>query len=708
MIAPRLNWGLGLLLFTAALTAWSASRHSPTELEVHQLPAGLCHLVLGNFDLCVVNPPLIRSVAALPVWLAGAVTQWNCHRAEPRSRAERAVGVEFIKANGARSIWLFTLARWACIPFVVLGAWVCAVWARELYGGAAGVMAAALWCSSPYVLGHGSLMTTDAHAAAMGAFATYTFWRWLQEPTPTWMACAGVALGLAELTKFTLIVLYPVLLVAWAMYRFRSSARRTWRPSCGLFTEPQQPTQATITLTGGVSEVTAPTRSASEATSTRDLACAAGWCGSPIARRTPRLLALLAVGVLSLFVINLGYGFDGSFSRLGDFKFQSGALSGTAPRLFGPGALGNRFAGTPLAGLPVPLPKSYVLGLDVQKSDFERPGGSYLRGEWKGRGWWYFYLYALAVKTPLGSLVLLALTMILTAFSKAYSANWRDEFAVILPPVAILALVSSQTAFSIHSRYILPALPFIFVWISKTARSFELKHRAVAAITGIALCWSVVSSLAQYPHSLSYFNELGSGPRGGPDHLIGSNVDWGQDLLYLKDWIERHPEAEPLGLAFYGGYDPAALGLRFSLPPPGWRDSQRSAISPPGPTGPRPGWYALSVSVPRGLPCVLYDGDGKRYLSIYCRYDYFLRFKPVAWAGQSIAIYHITLGEANRARREMGLGELPEDPQAAQHALWRTGEKNLPVTRSEFSRIPLPNSAGGRLFPTARLLGDAP
>ena len=320
----------------------------------------------------------------------------------------------------------------------------------------------------------------------------------------------------------------------------------------------------------------------------------------------------------------------------------------------------------------------------------------------------YFYLYALALKTPLGTLVLFALAMFLTAFATGYSANWRDEIAVLLPPTVILALVSSQTAFSIHSRYVLPALPFIFIWVSKTARAFELKHRAVAVIAGTALGWSVVSSLAQYPHSLSYFNELAGGPRGGPEHLIGSNVDWGQDLLYLKEWIERHSEAEPLRLAFYGGYDPAALGLRFSLPPPGWRDSQRSSISPPGPTGPRPGWYALSVSVPRGLPCVLYDGDGKRYLSIYCRYDYFLRFKPVAWAGQSIAIYHITLGEANRARREMGLGELPEDPQAAQHALWRTGEKNLPVTRSEFSRIPLPNSAGGRLFPTARLLGDAP
>ena len=41
------------------------------------------------------------------------------------------------------------------------------------------------------------------------------------------------------------------------------------------------------------------------------------------------------------------------------------------------------------------------------------------------------------------------------------------------------------------------------------------------------------------------------------------------------------------------------------------------------------------------------------------QYRYFLNFEPVAMAGYSIYIYHITLDEANRVRREMGLPELP-------------------------------------------------
>lgn len=45
--------------------------------------------------------------------------------------------------------------------------------------------------------------------------------------------------------------------------------------------------------------------------------------------------------------------------------------------------------------------------------------------------------------------------------------------------------------------------------------------------------WFIDSSLWIYPHSLSYFNESIGGPLSGPQHLLGSNVDWAQDDIYL-------------------------------------------------------------------------------------------------------------------------------------------------------------------------------
>jgi hypothetical protein len=85
-----------------------------------------------------------------------------------------------------------------------------------------------------------------------------------------------------------------------------------------------------------------------------------------------------------------------------------------------------------------------------------------------------------------------------------------------------------------------------------------------------------------YPHSLSYFNELIGGPAHGPEHLLGSNVDWGQDLRYLKWWADAHPEARPLHLAYDVMFDPGNVGFDFALP-------IRRTLDP--------GWYAIGVNL---------------------------------------------------------------------------------------------------------------
>jgi hypothetical protein len=52
--------------------------------------------------------------------------------------------------------------------------------------------------------------------------------------------------------------------------------------------------------------------------------------------------------------------------------------------------------------------------------------------------------------------------------------------------------------------------------------------------------WQLVSSVAVYPHYLSYFNELAGGPANGHHVLIDSNLDWGQDLKGLKRWMDAN------------------------------------------------------------------------------------------------------------------------------------------------------------------------
>jgi hypothetical protein len=220
-----------------------------------------------------------------------------------------------------------------------------------------------------------------------------------------------------------------------------------------------------------------------------------------------------------------------------------------------------------------------------------------------------------------------------TVLGRGYSASWRDELVVLAPGLAILIFVSSQTGFSIHSRYVIPALPFFFVWASKVGRVFQMRPRTrarqvLAVAVVMALAWSVTSSLWVYPHSLSYFNELVGGPRHGAEHLLDSNIDWGQDLFYLKRWLDRHPEVKLAGLACTGSYPVTLAGIpKTPHPPPGSAMTHGERNAAGGDLGPRPGWCALSVNY-------LYARSGQ--------YRYFLQCEPAGSAGYSIYVYHVT------------------------------------------------------------------
>jgi hypothetical protein len=138
-----------LLAVHAGLLAWQGSRYSPTLDEVAHLPAGISHWKFGRFDLYRVNPPLVRMVASAPVVLLDPKSDWSRFWGGPYSRSEFSVGSEFARLNGLDTFWYYTLARWACIPFSLLGGWCCYRWARELYGDGSGIVALTLWCFCP-------------------------------------------------------------------------------------------------------------------------------------------------------------------------------------------------------------------------------------------------------------------------------------------------------------------------------------------------------------------------------------------------------------------------------------------------------------------------------------------------------------------------------------------------------------------------------
>jgi hypothetical protein len=84
-----------------------------------------------------------------------------------------------------------------------------------------------------------------------------------------------------------------------------------------------------------------------------------------------------------------------------------------------------------------------------------------------------------------------------------------------------------------------------------------------------------------------------------------------------------------------------------------------------GQVGPVPGWYAIdAVFLNGGDPLSAADGKGDwEEPSSEPGFDlsYFRRFEHHAMAGYSFFIYHVTLDDANRVRRNLGMRELSRD-----------------------------------------------
>lgn len=583
------------------LLVGSGWQQSPTLNEPGHLVAGLHHWRTGDFTLYRVNPPLVRLVGSLPSVLIGYREDWSGYYELVGARPIFEMAEDFVAANGRRSMLYFRLARWSLIPLSLLGAWVCFAWARDLFGDLAGLMAATLWCFSPMVLGHASMIAPDAHATSLGLAACYTFWRWLQTPTWRQAILTGVVLGFAELSKTTMTLFYPLWPLLWIAYRWRERRLmpiRRWRDEAGM------------------------------------------------------LVLRMLIG---LYVLNLGYLGEGSFTQLKDFRFVSDMLTGDDGNI---GIGGNRFGDSWLGEVPVPLPANYVIGIDVQQRDFEnfsRP--SYLRGEYQAKGWWYYYAYAILMKAPLGTLGLILFAFISSWFGFGPRADRRDLMILLAPATIIFVVASSKFGFSHHSRYILPCVPFVFIWISGLGRHVATlgltisaiwcrrntvasisQRRWLASTTGFAsiclLSWTTASSLAFYPHSISYFNEVAGGPKNGPSHLLNSNIDWGQDLLFLEEWIqdERQALATPVHVAFYNYYSPFDLDIDGIEPWPFRRDEQ-DALSVPD------GLYAISVNLLYEFPWPVRDRDGRQYFIDDRPMAYLRSQEPVGWAGYSIRIF---------------------------------------------------------------------
>jgi hypothetical protein len=597
------------LLFGALLCV-SIFVHNPPIDETAHLPAGLSHWESGRIQLNAVNPPLIRLLAAIPVYLAGPKYDWSAYNPQWGERSEWAVGQRFFAVNGPQTVAYFRIARLFLLPFAFIGVWGLFLVARELLHESA--FSAILLCAiSPLMISHTSLITSDAWAGFGGVLFIFTLRKVLLAPSELFAAGAGMAAGYLICTKATWLVLLPLVVAAAMVMRFE--------------------------------------------------------------KKSVDFRNAVRVGIAfisCIFVINAVYGFTDSFVYLQDCPFQSKSL-----RAFGSLDISGERADAELSvistfianSVPSPLPRSMLEGIDIQRGDFERGFPSYLMGEWKHGGWCYYYLVGFLVKEPIGFQLMLYASVFngIWFWRKWTRESVREWSLIVVPPLLIFGLVSSQTGFNHHMRYVLPAYPFLFIIAARTVTLGKFwKWFSYACLT-----WQAAAVLWFAPHWMSYFNEAAGGPLNGHKWLVDSNIDWGQDILGLKWWQDKHPEATELQAALFTGFDPKDIGLRFRLPAP-FIKGEPQTLSRDGLRGPQPGWYAISVCQLKGHSFSVPEGNGEWTWSDG-HFTYFLdNFEPVDRIGYSIYIYHITEDDAARVRVKL----LAEETE-----FWTAGNEGIGV-----------------------------
>jgi len=157
------------------------------------------------------------------------------------------------------------------------------------------------------------------------------------------------------------------------------------------------------------------------------------------------------------------------------------------------------------------------------------------------------------VKTPEPILLLLALATFI-------ARPQRREVLLITIVLGAFGFFSLAGHKQIGWRYLLFVTPLAGVWCGRLVE--RLDRVPVAAVLAPATLALVLIAWRAHPHYIAYFNAVSGGSEHGHEILLDSNLDWGQDLIGLRQYMQRAGIAE-VDLAYFGRVDPRVYGVRY-------------------------------------------------------------------------------------------------------------------------------------------------
>ncbi len=184
---------------------------------------------------------------------------------------------------------------------------------------------------------------------------------------------------------------------------------------------------------------------------------------------------------------------------------------------------------------------------------------SYLFGEYRRTGWWYFFPVAVGVKTPIGFLILAGCGIF--AIMRSFRSNsWQQHLTVIFPVAIMLVCMSSKINLGV--RHVLAIYPLLAVMGGHAMSEFFVLARrtshAVLVLPIALAAWVVAEPWMVRPDYLAYFNQFAG---AHPERILAeSDLDWGQDLYRLSQRL-REMHVEHVSIKYFGSAPLEKAGL---------------------------------------------------------------------------------------------------------------------------------------------------
>lgn len=621
-----------ILLFSFALMAYSSKTETAVMDELAHIPAGYSYLKFGDDRLNPEHPPLTKDLSAIPLlfvklnfpldsqaWQTDINGQWNA-------------GTKFLYESGNDANKIINLARIGPMLLTVLTGFIFYLFSRKRLGSWWALLPLFLFSLSPLVLAHGHYVTTDLAAAFGTIIALWSFVSYLKSPSKKTLIIAGFCFGLAQLCKFSLLILIPLFIVL-ALIFYAIKLGQNW-PDIALNRRKREIWSRLFKIVGG-------------------------------------MIGVFIIGYLLVYLVylpqNINYPKEkqsadteallASFAGGPDPNWQTcKSWSGSISRQIR--CLANIDIWMSQQPIFKPLAQ-YALGalMVTQRSSAGNTG--YFLGQVSAGGWRNYFPTVFVIKEQAPSLILILISLgfafvkltksILekSRWSRLSGWIWQhfSEFGALCL-IIFYWLTSLRSPLNIGFRHLLPTLPLTYLlvayeikkWWRGEYRKFflsrwsEIKYHfkkfggllLKTMIIGILLVWYLIETISIAPNFIAYFNELVGGAKNGYKYVVDSNLDWGQDLKKLTTFVEQN-KINKIKIDYFGGASPKYyLGERFEP----WSSSQGQPEAN--------SWLAVSLTFlqnSQGQPVAGFERKTED------SYSWLQNKKPLSRIGYSIFIY---------------------------------------------------------------------